>query len=94
MSGWTLVDTDALLAERLAATSLTARERAVLGLLFGGKTRAEAARTLGITEGTLRNHLRAAYQRLRVVSRLEALALLLGKRPLRGKEEYALLRRL
>ncbi len=51
---------------------LTAQERRVLSLLAKGKSPEEVARTLRITDRTLRNHLHHANQKLGTRNRLEA----------------------
>ena len=58
--------------------ALTARQREVLGLVAQGLTNAEIARRLFLTEGTVKQHLRAAYKVLGVGSRVQA-ARLLGR---------------
>lgn len=54
---------------------LTAREREVLSALVEGKGTAEIARVLRISEKTVRNHVQSILYKLRVHSRLEAVAL-------------------
>lgn len=54
------------------ASPLSAQEKRILALLSEGKSPAEVARGLGITERTLRNHLHHANQKLGTRSRLEA----------------------
>ena len=53
---------------------LTPRELDVLGALTNGLKDEEIARRLGLSEGTVRAHLRTIYQRLHVHNRREAVA--------------------
>lgn len=57
-----------------AAGSLTDRERGVLGSLAEGKSNAEIALALSISEHTVRNHLTAVYEKLGLGSAREAVA--------------------
>jgi len=52
---------------------LTARERAALGLLCEGRSNAQIAWELGLSEKTVRNHLSNLYRKLGVRSRAEAM---------------------
>lgn len=52
---------------------LTARERAALGLLCEGRSNAQIAWELGVSEKTVRNHLSNLYRKLGVRSRAEAM---------------------
>jgi two-component system, NarL family, nitrate/nitrite response regulator NarL len=54
---------------------LTAREREVLQLITSGGSGRSIARTLGITENTVRTHVQSILVKLQVHSRLEAAAL-------------------
>ena len=54
--------------------SLTPREQTVLRLLFGGYKVAAIAILLGISESTVRTHVRAILRKLRVSSQLAAVA--------------------
>ena len=56
------------------ADSLTDRERDVLGLLAGGRSNAEIAAALFVSENTVRTHLTAAYAKVGVGSAREAVA--------------------
>jgi DNA-binding NarL/FixJ family response regulator len=56
--------------------ALTARQREILELVGEGLTNAGIARRLYLTEGTVKQHLRAAYRLLNVRSRVQAAALL------------------
>jgi len=58
---------------------LTPREQEVLTLLARGYLYKEIADHLGITLNTLRNHLRAIYEKLHVHSRTEATVKFLGR---------------
>jgi DNA-binding NarL/FixJ family response regulator len=60
-------------AELLA---LTARQREILELVGEGLTNPEIARRLYLAEGTVKQHLRAAYRLLDVRSRVQAVELL------------------
>jgi DNA-binding NarL/FixJ family response regulator len=57
---------------------LTGREQEVLGLLAQGYLYKEIGDALGISINTLRNHLRAIYEKLHVHSRTEATVRYLG----------------
>lgn len=61
-------------AERDPAPQLSAREREVLALLAEGRSNAEIAEALFISENTVRNHLASTYGKLRVGSAREAVA--------------------
>jgi DNA-binding NarL/FixJ family response regulator len=54
------------------AWALTARQRQVLECLSWGHTNKEIARALGVSPSTVKVHLQAAYQTLRVQSRVAA----------------------
>ncbi len=56
-----------------AADNLTLRERGLLALLREGRSNAQIAWQLGITEKTVRNHFSNLYRKLGVRSRVEAL---------------------
>jgi DNA-binding CsgD family transcriptional regulator len=51
---------------------LTPRQHALIRLLAAGHTNAQIARRLGITEATVRTHLKTIYQRLNVTNRTAA----------------------
>ena len=51
---------------------LTPRHRELLRLVAAGHTNAQIARRLGVSEGTVRTHLKNIYQRLQVSSRTAA----------------------
>ncbi len=62
----------AVLAIQEGANPLTAREREVLSLSRSGAAVASVARELHLTEGTVRNYLSTAMQKLNATSRVEA----------------------
>ena len=66
-SGTTTDDVSAVTAK-----SMTRRQLEILALLAEGKTNAEIAAKLGLAESTVRLHLRAAYRRLGVRNRTQA----------------------
>lgn len=59
-------------SELQEATALTPRQRAVLVRLAAGESPREIARTLGVHDVTVRNHIQSAMERLGAHSRLEA----------------------
>ena len=59
-------------------TTLTAREREILGWVARGKTNPEIARVLWISPGTVRKHLENVYDKLGVHTRTAAAARFLG----------------
>ncbi len=63
-----------LTEERVAATTLTAREREVLSRLAAGKSTKEIAGELWVTPATVSKHLHHIYRKLGVTSRTAALA--------------------
>jgi two-component system NarL family response regulator len=62
----------ARLAERMQTEPLTARELEVLALVAKGLSNKEIGTALGITEGTVKNHLKRIYEKLQVTDRTEA----------------------
>lgn len=62
----------ALAALRLGESPLSAREREILGASRSGQSIAELAGVLHLSDGTVRNHLSAAMQKLGARSRVEA----------------------
>jgi DNA-binding CsgD family transcriptional regulator len=57
--------------------ALTARERDVLGQLAQGKSNRDLARALGISENTVKNHVRSVLEKLNAQSRSEAVVIAL-----------------
>ena len=64
----------AKLAQSLTVEALTARQEDVLALLTAGLCNKHIAVRLGISVGTVKTHLRSAFERLQVRSRTEAIA--------------------
>ncbi|MBZ5637362.1 MAG: LuxR C-terminal-related transcriptional regulator [Acidobacteriia bacterium] len=60
---------------------LTSREVDVLRLMMEGKGAKESAQALNVSTATVRNHIRALLRKLRVHSKLEAIALVLRAAP-------------
>ena len=57
---------------------LTARQKEVLNLLAAGKSNKQIAWALGISEGTVKVHVNAAFRALGVHNRVNATTALLG----------------
>jgi DNA-binding NarL/FixJ family response regulator len=55
---------------------LSARQREILELVVEGRSNAEIAKTLYLSESTIKQHLRAAYKLLEVSNRTEAAKLI------------------
>ena len=73
MKGERVVDPElALLALSEGTNPLTPREREVLSAALPGISHAEIATRLSVSEGTVRNHLSAAMQKLGTHNRMEA----------------------
>ena len=73
MDGERVVDPElALLALSEGTNPLTPREREVLSAALPGISHAEIATRLSVSEGTVRNHLSAAMQKLGTHNRMEA----------------------
>ena len=73
MEGERVVDPElALLALSEGSNPLTPREREVLTAALSGISHAEIAARLSVSEGTVRNHLSAAMQKLGTHNRMEA----------------------
>lgn len=73
MEGERVVDPElALLALSEGSNPLTSREREVLTAALSGISHAEIAARLSVSEGTVRNHLSAAMQKLGTRNRMEA----------------------
>ena len=60
-------------AEHPKSKSITARQRDILGLLADGMPNKLIAGALGITEGTVKQHLKSLYKRLNVQNRTQAI---------------------
>ena len=71
----TLTDSDS--GDPLRA--LSARERAVAGLVLQGLRNKEIASELGVTEGTVKVHLHKVFEKLGINSRTELIILAQGK---------------
>jgi two-component system, NarL family, response regulator DesR len=73
VAGERVVDPDLALAALSEGTNpLTSRERGVLAASLSGASIAEIAARLSLSEGTVRNHLSTAIQKLDAHNRLEA----------------------
>lgn len=73
MEGERVVDPElALLALSEGSNPLTSREREVLTAALSGISHAEIAARLSVSEGTVRNHLSVAMQKLGTRNRMEA----------------------
>ncbi len=73
MAGERVVDPDLALAALSEGNNpLTTREREVLAAALPGISHAEIAARLAVSEGTIRNHLSAAMQKLGARNRMEA----------------------
>jgi DNA-binding NarL/FixJ family response regulator len=59
-------------------SQLTQREQEVLGLLVQGLSNRRIARTLRISESTVKNHMHAIFLKLDVADRTQAIAAVLG----------------
>jgi DNA-binding NarL/FixJ family response regulator len=58
--------------------ALTEREREVMGFISRGRSNRDIAELLVISEKTVKNHIRAIYEKLGVATRAEAMAVWLG----------------
>ena len=67
------------LAERMDSEDLTERERDVLTLMVSGKSTANLAAALGISEGTVKFHLNHIFQKLGVSDRTQAVIVALKR---------------
>jgi len=72
------------LAESLALEPLTAREEEVLELVVQGMCNKAIGRLLGIAVGTVKSHLKSAFDKLNVESRTQAVATVQRRGLLRG----------
>jgi DNA-binding NarL/FixJ family response regulator len=66
-----------LAADALAANRLTEQEHRVLAHLADGKTTKQIARSLVVSDDTVKTHLRHVYQKLGVADRVQAVAVAL-----------------
>lgn len=71
-----LIQSDSRQTSSLAG-NLSAQERRVLDLVADGRTNGEAAKILGLSPHTVKNHLANIFQKLGVNNRAEAVAFLL-----------------
>jgi len=62
-------------------SNLTDRQSQVVELLQAGLTNKEIARRLSISEGTVKLHLHAVYQRLGISTRGKLIAFFFGRKP-------------
>jgi two-component system, NarL family, nitrate/nitrite response regulator NarL len=60
-------------------SELRARQQEVIALICDGLSNREIADKLGVTEGTVKIHLHAIYQKLGVRSRIELMIALSGR---------------
>jgi two-component system response regulator DesR len=73
MEGSRIIDPDLALAALSEGNNpLTGRERDVLSASLDGASIADSAAPLSLSEGTVRNHLSIAIQKLNARSRMEA----------------------
>jgi DNA-binding NarL/FixJ family response regulator len=61
--------------------ALTSREREVLSLLAGGRSNREIARTLGVSEKTVKTHVSSVLAKLGVADRTQAAVLAVRQAP-------------
>jgi DNA-binding NarL/FixJ family response regulator len=80
---WVSPSVAARLAELMTRVQITPREMAVLRELAAGRSNKEIAAALGIAEGTAKIHTARVFEKLRVSSRTEALAVALQRGLLR-----------
>lgn len=69
----------ARLADRVAGSQLSARELEVLRLLVSGRRNREVARSLDITEGTVKLHVSSILGKLGAIDRTEAVTIALQR---------------
>jgi two-component system, NarL family, nitrate/nitrite response regulator NarL len=60
-------------------SELSTREQQVITLVCGGLSNKEIANKLGVTEGTVKAHLHAIFEKLGVRSRIEIIIALAGR---------------
>ena len=60
-------------------SELSTREQQVITLVCGGLSNKEIANKLGVTEGTVKAHLHAIFEKLGVRSRIEIMIALAGR---------------
>ena len=65
----------AKLAAQVSSDRLTTREGEILQLMGAGASNKAVARQLGVSEGTVKTHVKSVLQKLEVASRTEAVAL-------------------
>lgn len=65
----------AKLAAQVSSERLTVREREILELMGAGASNKGIARQLGISEGTVKTHVKSVLQKLEVASRTEAVSM-------------------
>ena len=78
---------DPLEPEPSPLDSLTPREREILGLLAEGQSNKVIARNLGISDGTVKLHVKAILRKLNIHSRVEA-AVIAVEQGLRASKTY------
>jgi two-component system NarL family response regulator len=76
------------LAGRVGSDTLTEREKGILALVARGESNKIIARDLGISEGTVKTHLKSILGKLDAMSRTEAVAIGL-KRGLIRRDNYS-----
>jgi DNA-binding NarL/FixJ family response regulator len=68
---------------------ITERQRQVLTWVVQGKSNKEIAREMGITEGTVKQHLRLLYDRIGIRSRIKIMALYISEEKTRTGDDDA-----
>ena len=69
------------------ASALTTRERQILGLVVDGASNRDIAQQLGITEGTVKNHLHHILEKLHLENRVQITAYALRRGLIQPREE-------
>jgi RNA polymerase sigma factor (sigma-70 family) len=64
--------------------ALSDRQQQVVTLLCDGLSNSEIAQNLGVSEGTVKNHLHIIYEKLGVVSRFELMIALAARKKSRA----------